>query len=309
MRLVLPSVSLVTESNPVKKIELVGRACYHSEDKITSDSALRFFDDLVSRQHFAMLEHATFVFEPVDVNGMFTDTIEETVEQCRACKYLNVTTNQIRPNKYLISGNLRAIMESGIEELIFALKEYDVLLAYKSYYLEHRLSKCFRVHSSLESIEGLSEYEIQIHGYMTFDIICDRGVSHELVRHRPASWGQESTRYCNYSKDKYGSELTFVVPSTYDDWSLEIRIEYMRELGRIEQMYLSMLFSGLSPQQARAILPNSLKTRILMTANYKEYEHFFNLRSRGLTGSPHPDMKVVADKMLEVYKEYAIKVK
>jgi thymidylate synthase (FAD) len=119
--------------------------------------------------------------------------------------------------------------------------------------------------------------------------ICDRGVSHELVRHRIASFSQESTRYCNYSKDKHDSQITFIAPCF---WKGE---EHMMDVWKAamnyaEQTYLQMISGGAQPQQARAVLPNSLKTEIVMTANLREWRHFFKLRALGTTGKPHPQM-------------------
>lgn len=124
------------------------------------------------------------------------------------------------------------------------------------------------------------------HKSFTVKFICDRGVSHELVRHRIASFSQESTTYCNYSKDKFGNELTFIQPfyitpiTGLDD--LEILLK------DVEKLYLTMIECGFSPQEARCILPNCLKTEVVMTANYREWRHFFKLRT---AEAVHPQMR------------------
>ena len=129
------------------------------------------------------------------------------------------------------------------------------------------------------------------HGSITVRIICDRGVSHELVRHRIASYSQESTRYCNYSKDKFGNELTFIDPkgaNLVEGWAA--RITWEDAMANAEKAYLQMLEEGASPQEARSVLPNSLKTEIVVTANPREWRHIFRLRC---APTAHPQMREV----------------
>ena len=140
------------------------------------------------------------------------------------------------------------------------------------------------------------------HVHATVKIICDRGVTHEIVRHRPASYAQESTRYCNYSKDKFGNEITYIKPANLSSWDSSSRSVLYSAFVEAESLYLSLIAKGHSPQEARAVLPNALKTEIIMTANCEEFDHFFDLRSRGTTGAPHPDMKRVADMALAIYE-------
>ena len=116
------------------------------------------------------------------------------------------------------------------------------------------------------------------HEKITVKIICDRGVTHELVRHRIASYSQESTRYCNYSKDKFGNELTFIKPCYWDEGSKPYAI-WLEQMEAIESSYLELMSIGASPEQARSILPNSLKTEIVVTMNLREWRHFFKLRT------------------------------
>ncbi|MDR3436464.1 FAD-dependent thymidylate synthase [Telmatospirillum sp.] len=135
-----------------------------------------------------------------------------------------------------------------------------------------------------------SEHESVLeHGSITVKFICDRGVSHELVRHRLASFSQESTRYCNYSKDKFGNELTFIRPCFFKEgW--EATILWQDAMANAEQTYLDMLKAGASPQEARSVLPNSLKTEIVVTANPREWKHIFKLRC---ATAAHPQMREV----------------
>ena len=135
------------------------------------------------------------------------------------------------------------------------------------------------------------------HASMTVRFVVDRGVSHELVRHRLASFAQESTRYCNYSKGQFGNELTFIKPwffhkedKAYDAW--------IQAMAVAEESYMRMIKYGCPPEQARTVLPNSLKTEVVMTTNMREWRHFLKLRAVGTTGKPHPQMVEVAMPLL-----------
>lgn len=134
------------------------------------------------------------------------------------------------------------------------------------------------------------------HACASFRIICDRGVTHEIVRHRLASYSQESTRYCNYGKAKFGEEITVIEPPGLT-W--EQRLEWDQAVRQCEKSYLEMLKTGCSPQIARSILPNCLKTEIVMTANFREWLHFLNLRSDRNPGA-HPQMREVANMIEEI---------
>ena len=135
------------------------------------------------------------------------------------------------------------------------------------------------------------------HQSVTVKFVCDRGVSHELVRHRLASFAQESTRYCNYSNEEFGSQLTFILP-WYLNYGSEGFKHWKEAMTEAESAYFAMLDFGCTPEQARAVLPNSLKTEIVMTANLREWRHFFKLRAAGTTGKPHPQMLQVAVPLL-----------
>lgn len=165
------------------------------------------------------------------------------------------------------------------------------------------------------------------HASMTVKFIVDRGVSHELVRHRVASFAQESTRYCNYEKDKFGKEITVIVPCFFSDIPAARKAgiadyldgvikydnfqpgdftpaeqafgEWYLTCERAEIAYFAMLDYGFTPQEARTVLPNSLKTEVIMTANMREWRHFFKLRAAGETGAPHPQMVEVALPLLK----------
>ena len=137
------------------------------------------------------------------------------------------------------------------------------------------------------------------HGGLSVRFICDRGVSHELVRHRMASFAQESTRYCNYSKDKFGKELTFVIPELHKNNEImgpEEWILWSKAMETCEECYMKMLDIGVPPQLARSVLPNSLKTEVVVTANWREWRHIFSLRC---APDAHPDIRYLMMCLLE----------
>ena len=137
------------------------------------------------------------------------------------------------------------------------------------------------------------------HEKISVRIICDRGVSHEIVRHRIASYSQESTRYCNYYKDKFGKELTVIKPLFWDESSEEYKLWY-KTMQNIEESYNTMIEMGAKPQEARSILPNSLKTEIVVSMNLREWRHFFKLRT---SIKAHPQMREVACGLLDELKK------
>lgn len=132
------------------------------------------------------------------------------------------------------------------------------------------------------------------HFNITVKFICDRGVSHEIVRHRLASYCQESTRYCNYSKDDFSGEITVVEPFYLQPDTLAYNA-WKKACEAAEAAYFSLLDWGCTPQEARAVLPNSLKTEVVMTANLREWRHFFKLRCAPVA---HPQMREVATPLL-----------
>jgi len=156
------------------------------------------------------------------------------------------------------------------------------------------------------------------HHNISVRIATDRGVTHEIVRHRLVSYSQESTRYCNYSKDQFGQEITVILPVWFYDIDCE-KINFLREYKvgdknikedeylewwngcyQTEQSYFRLLKLGQSPQQARTVLPNSLKTELVMTANLREWRHFLNLRT---SKAAHPQMRELALSMLTGFAE------
>lgn len=137
------------------------------------------------------------------------------------------------------------------------------------------------------------------HEKISVRIICDRGVTHEIVRHRMASYSQESTRYCNYSNEKFGKELTLIKPIFWAEGSEEYQL-WLEAMQKIEDTYNLLIEKGAKAQEARSILPNSLKTEIVVTMNLREWRHFFKLRT---SKRAHPQMREVACAILDKFKQ------
>lgn len=138
------------------------------------------------------------------------------------------------------------------------------------------------------------------HCSITVKFVCDRGVTHEIVRHRIGAYSQESTRYCNYSGDKFGNEITVIKPLFFDEDSYLYRC-WEGACEDSESAYFCMLQNGASPQEARSVLPNSLKTEIVVTYNIREWRHFFKLRC---SKAAHPQMREVAIMALKEFYKY-----
>lgn len=284
MKLIKPSFEIWNQpaglEGVYKQIERVGRVCYKSEDKITEDSAKPFMDRMIKSGHGAMLEHGTVY---LDVPNSAEDY--NLVPFFASNPYSKVVIKPLddRVHNY-VTTNFRVIVENFAEEYIPDILQY--------------LCEPTECH----------EKRITVH------FVCDRGVSHEFVRHRVMSFAQESTRYCNYSKDKFGNELTFIQPCWLDDERLKLYGPYhtvirdkslesifIANLNNAEKDYLDLIGLGWKSQEARAVLPNSLKTELVVTGFVSDWNHFFDLRARGTTGAPHPQAKELAEPLMKEF--------
>lgn len=139
------------------------------------------------------------------------------------------------------------------------------------------------------------------HGTITVKILCDRGVSHEIVRHRIAAYCQESTRYCNYSQDKFNNQITCTMPYFLFDENIDSEKRRMWEnaMKNAESSYFALLEAGCTPQEARSVLPTSLKTEIVVTYNIREWRHFLKLR---IDKAAHPDIRNISKMILDCFK-------
>jgi thymidylate synthase (FAD) len=181
------------------------------------------------------------------------------------------------------------------EEEILRLIELAGRTCYKS---EHKMAEGSAAGFIQRILRSGHESVIE-HAQATVRFICDRGVTHELVRHRLAAYSQESTRYANYSHDRFGSEITVIKPCFWEEGSREY-LEWQRCMEQAEQAYMRLLEMGASPQEARSVLPNSLKTEIVMTANMREWRHVFRLRC---SRRAHPQIREIMLGLLPEMKD------
>ena len=137
------------------------------------------------------------------------------------------------------------------------------------------------------------------HGSLSVRFVCDRGVSHEIVRHRIAAYCQESTRYCNYANDQFNGEITVIKPIFFGE-DTPVYCIWKRCCETAEIAYFDLLNEGCSPQEARSVLPNSLKTEVVMTADIREWRHFIKLRN---SPAAHPQMREVAGMLAVLFKD------
>lgn len=299
MKLIESKAELLTQESGLhgiyKMIELAGRTCYKSEERITPNSAKEFVDKMIKSGHTAMLEHGTvYLYDSYDVS------VNDAWQKSLGAKY------ERNPYSRVVIGDTMDLCGIYITTNLRVLVENDWL----------------------DDLRYISEPKEFHKKRLTFKFTTDRGVSHELVRHRVFSFAQESTRYCNYNKDKFGNELTFIIPSwtenikegRYDDnycldwcWNNSDGGEAIRcndremclmgVLNKAETCYMDAIERGCTPQEARQMLPNALKTEIVMTGFMEDWRHFFHLRYIGSTGKPHPDMLQLTTKAVQVLEE------
>jgi thymidylate synthase (FAD) len=320
MKIIKPNVELiVNDGNSMEFIERIGRTCYKSTDKITEGSAKTFVQTLLKRQHYAMLEHDV-IYVKIKTYSIYENCvrfINQFSKSSTGNSYINVGDyNKIGNSSYIISGNMRAFIElinervrnyqahhfisSSSDFLCFKIiKQYPdffdekaINLAKSDNVKNSNLDNLFEIMSRKDLIDKASDDTLFQHLTHTILFTCDRGVSHELVRHRPCSFAQESTRYCNYSMDKYDNNITVIEPFFFVD-NPKLYDSWLQACLASEKAYLDLIENGASAQQARSVLPNSLKTEIIVTTTEKEWQHIINLRYHGTTGAPHPQMHEV----------------
>lgn len=295
-------------------IEKVGRTCYKSEDKITEDSAAKFVTSLVISGHHAMIEFGFIYLKltEIDFAEWFIFNKPDFIHVTSGYAVGNMRAFFDWYYKYLV-GKCMFRSDDPIEEFtdllhMLSLKYPEV---YGDEYAEfHRVFEHWFDDSDAPNPDDVTYPFILMNReeffkdfnsgnnimkdlrYITPHIVMfttNRSISHELVRHRPCSFAQESTRYCNYNKSKFGGELTVIEPlfekgtSKYAAWHILT--------GASELAYQSLIADGAKPQEARGVLTNDLKTDIWVGAFEDEWQHIINLRYHGTTGAPHPQIK------------------
>lgn len=292
MKIINAQAYVLVENDPIKKIEKCGRVCYKSEDKITEDSAEKFVANIIKRGHEAVLEHASFIFQvSYNVYEDLRDKVMFVENRYPVKMYLRFTDS----DGYVVSGNVRAWRDffffAGVPPYMNDFVEAKPIL-----FPEFKSDFPFNLRGGKWSIrqistnELVSTYQRLVHEDISVKFICDRGVTHEIVRHRPASFCQESTRYCNYRNGKFGGEITVIKPCFFKENSTRY-LNWFVACESAETAYNAILEDGGTPQEARDVLPNSLKTELIMTAPLMEWCHFFNLR---MSPAAHPQMREVA---------------
>ena len=279
MKLIKPSVEIIKQeeydlNHIFKFIELAGRTCYKSEDKITEDSAKEFVDRMIKSGHTAMLEHGTVYLTIPSVN--MSDMV---IYKYFLNPYSKIFIDRI--NTY-ITTNYRVLIENNW----------------------------------LDDLKYLSNPNLFHPRRTTVKFICDRAVANEFVRHRVFSFAQESTRYCNYSKDKFNNELTFIIPcwtnipeANYRDifnpkepdiTLIPNEYAFINILRDIEKYYMGLTNNGWKAQEARNVLPLSLKTELIMTGFNTDWQRFFELRC---ASNAHPQAKELADMLKDKFNK------
>lgn len=264
-----------TRDEALRFIEMAGRTCYRSEDRITPTSSGKFVQGLIRAGHLAMVEHSNFVVRTRDYDAAFA-------VMGRPSRFLNKSADD---NYWYIGGNITAWYKWGARRF-WSLDCFEPFV--------RQYGDLFGIKPKALLDEG--DWEIcpdaeipkELHRY-SVKFICDRGVSHELVRHRPCSFAQESTRYVNY----YGKDIEFIEPNGFQDWDEEMTMEFLNSCFYAESRYQRMVkpVGRLTPQQVRAILPNALKTEIVVTCELEEWKWIFSLRCEP---DAHPDFQRVA---------------
>lgn len=249
-----------------KHIERCGRTCYKSEDKITEDSAKDFFQRLINRKHYAMLEHGT-VYLKIHPMGWYL-TLHKVINS--KYTFINAADGLL-----YVTTNMRVLVEEYPNDYEYILMDY-----------------------------ALEEPDVNHIKRVTAHFIISRGIANEFVRHRVFSFAQESTRYCNYCKDKFDGELIFIKPEWLKKEGISQYSEevWNRTMKRAEEDYGALHLLSVSPQDARGVLPLDLKTELIMTGTTDQWEGFFDLRMREVSGPAHPDAKAIATKWYNIIK-------
>ena len=280
MQVIEPSFSILSLQGNIddKFVESIGRVCYKSENNITESSASKFIKMLTERNHLAMIEHGVITLSVPQ--KLYTFIKQKNPKFFQMNEYKGIKDKQ-----YIITGNLRAWKEF-YEEYKQVINIIQVLSKHSSVFT---FTKSQPINKDIKIVNtNMLHNFLQVdHIFVTVKFISNRGFSHELVRHRIASFAQESTRYCNYNKDKFGSQLTLIKPYWWNTSSLFAKIIWSF-VSKCSEWGYKFLSKTLPPQAARGILINDLTTEIVITASLKEWVTIFKLRA---AKEAHPDMQ------------------
>jgi thymidylate synthase (FAD) len=283
-------------------LEQCGRICYKSEDKITDDSAIPFVKKIAAHGHNSLMEMAVATFRLT----CHPDHVLELLS-CQP-KFLQVDRVD---NGMIVTGSIRAFRELYQRHstnqlvndlvLVFAAKEPHLFQDVFSPQEAMPPDRQVRIEKlSLKEVESLPEDLLARHRFVGVTFVTNRAISHELVRHRPCSFLQESQRYCRYDQDQFGYQVSFIRPMFYDEKSTEYQY-WLQSMELAEKNYLRLLETS-TPQAARTVLPNSCKTEIIVYCNLEEWRHILSLRT---SKSAEPSMRELMDPLgKELSKRY-----
>lgn len=282
MKIIDPSFEIQEDldKEPIAvRLEACGRVCYKSEDKITEESAVPFVKKIAVHGHNSVLEMAAATFK--------ITCHPDHVLEFYACQPKYFVTDRT-DSGILLTGSIRSFREiyaryadnHVINDLTRVLAERYPFLFEGIYDPETAMEPdpFIKIEKlSLEGVEDLPAELLARHRFVGVKFIVNRAVTHELVRHRPCSFLQESQRYCRYSHDKFGNQVTFIKPVFFEEDSNEFQL-WKEAMEETEKLYLKLLETS-TPQAARTVLPNSCKTEIITYCNLEEWKHIFSLRT------------------------------
>ncbi len=308
MKIIDPSFHIQDELDGASlavRLEACGRVCYKSEDKITENSAIPFVAKIAEHGHNSVLEMAVLTFKVA--------CHKNQIEELLACqpKFLLI---DILPEGVLITGSVRALREIYLQYRQSKIINHLIATLVDSYpYLFAHIFDPARdtgkddalasVRLNLSEVDQLS-HELRLrHRFVGVKFVVNRAVTHELVRHRPCSFLQESQRYCRYSEDKFDNQVTFIKPLFFQEDSKEFKL-WQDAMADTEAAYFKLLETA-TPQAARTVLPNSCKTEIIVFCNLLEWQHIFSLRT---STAAEPSMREIMiplhEEMQRRYKIY-----
>jgi thymidylate synthase (FAD) len=283
------------------RIEACGRICYKSEDKISPESAEPFIRNIIKHGHNSVTEMAVLTLSIVYDSESFANQFFHLLP-----KFLHI--DKIERKELLVTGSVRAFRElyqaNPTVKMVKAIAEflgrqhplfYEDLLPARGLVKQEGV-KVEKV--PLETVDTLPADLLAKHRHVAVLFVVNRAITHEIVRHRPVSYLQESQRYCRYSQDKFGSEVTFIKPMFFKQGSAEYSM-WEQAMQETEKIYLKLLQTS-SPQAARTVLPNSCKTELITFANLIEWLHIFKLRT---SKGAEPSMREVMIPLLHKFQE------
>ena len=266
-------------------IEICGRICYKSEDKITKLSALGFCKTMVKYKHNSVLEMGVVTYLVESEQYPFIDDVPGFIPKF-------IVVDQVSQNKWLITGSVRAIREAYMllcdNQVVRAIVN-DLNKKHSCFFVDldvNGIVPCVNVQGvTTGELEEMSPAVQARHFHVAVKFITNRAVTHEIVRHRPCAFLQESQRYCRYSENKFGNRVTFVKPTAfYSDNSPEYEI-WEEQMLSAEKAYFKLLETS-TPQAARTVLSNSCKTELIVYANLEQWHHIFHMRAENTAAEP-----------------------